>query len=150
MIFSQIKEDSIKALKEKKELELSVLRMVFASFKNEAINLRKTELTDEECLALLKREAKKRRDSIVAYKKGNRPELAAKEEQELIIIQKYLPEQLSEDEIRKKIIEIIAQNPGLALGPLMGKAMASMKNSADGKSVQQILKNEISKNEEKK
>jgi len=150
MIFAQIKADLTKALKEKKELELSVLRMAFASFKNETINLHKAELTDEECLTLLKREAKKRQDSIEAYKKGNRPELAQKEEQELVIIQKYLPKQLGEEEIRKKIQEIMAQNPGLAFGPLMGEVMASMKNLADGKLVQQILKNEISKNEEKK
>lgn len=150
MIFAQIKSDLTSAMKAKKVLELSVLRMVFASFKNELINLHKADLTDEECLKLLKREAKKRQDSIEAYTKGNRPELAQKEEQELIIIQKYLPKQLNEEEIRKKIQEIVAQNSGLAFGPLMGKVMQSMKNFADGKLVQQILKNEISKNEEKK
>jgi uncharacterized protein YqeY len=144
-LFLKIQEDVKNALKEKKELELGVLRMVFAAFKNETINLKKAELAEDECLAVLKHEAKKRKDSIEAYTKGNRQELAEKEKQELAIIQKYLPQQLSEEEIKKKVQEIVAQNPGLAFGPLMGKVMAAMKNQADGKIVQQILKNEISK-----
>lgn len=139
-LWQKLNDDVKNALKQKNELLLSTLRMIISALKYEKIKLQKEELTDEDCLKILMSEAKKRRDSISAYEKGNRQDLADKEKAELILIEQYLPKQLSEAELRIKIEEIINNNPDLAFGPLMGKVMAGVKGQADGKIVQQILK----------
>jgi len=145
-LFLQINEDIKAAQKSKDALVLSTLRMVSAAFKNEIIALKKRDentLNDQECIGLLAKEAKKRKDSIKAYTQGNRPELAEKETQELAIIEKYLPKQLNEQEIADIIKKIIADNPDIDFGPLMGKIMGQLKGKADGQLVQKILKENI-------
>ncbi|MFH0818870.1 MAG: GatB/YqeY domain-containing protein [Patescibacteria group bacterium] len=143
-LFSQIKQDMIKAMKEKDALVLDTLRMVYSALKNEAIDQKKADISDQDCHKILAKEVKKRKDSITAYTAGGRKELAEKEQREIDIIQKYLPAQMSEQEIEIKIREIIKQNQGLAFGPLMGKVMGVLKGKADGQLVQKILKNQIS------
>ena len=143
-LFSQIREDLIKALKQKDALVLETLRMVSASFNNEKIAQKKEAIDDKACLKILNQEAKKRKDSIQAFKKGGRQDLADKEKKEIEIIQQYLPQQLSEEAATDKIKKIIAGNSKLEFGPLMGKVMAELKGQADGNLVQKIVKQEIS------
>ena len=105
-------------------------------------------LSDDEIISIIISEIKKRRDSIVLYEKGNRPELAAKEKKEIEILQKYLPEQISEDELRKIIAESVLKTGAKEMKD-MGKVMADLnpkiKGKADGGEVSKIVKELLSK-----
>ncbi|MFA6028100.1 MAG: GatB/YqeY domain-containing protein [Patescibacteria group bacterium] len=143
-LYNQINDDLKKAMKAQDAFLLGTLRMVYSSMKYKAID-KKADLTDDDCQKILASEAKKRKDSIAAFEKGNRPELAEKEKKELEIIKKYLPKQLSEEELRAIIVKVVAANAGLGFGPMMGKVMAQAKGKADGALVQKILKEETDK-----
>ena len=97
---------------------------------------------------MLKSEAKKRKDSAESYHQAQREDLAQTEEKEIGIIQKYLPEQLSDDQIREEIKNIISENNFTAsdFGKAMGIVMKHFAGKADGQEVSRILKEEISKN----
>jgi len=117
-------------------------RMVKSAIKNKEIDLGH-DLSDEEVVLILEKEAKQRRDSIEQFKKGGREELAKKEELELSIIEGFLPEKLSEDEVREKVQEIVEKSENKDFGRLMGAAMAELKGKADGATVQKILNEEL-------
>ncbi|MDZ7333480.1 MAG: GatB/YqeY domain-containing protein, partial [candidate division KSB1 bacterium] len=90
--------------------------------------------------------AKKRKEAIDAYQKANRSDLAEKEQQELAIIQQYLPAQLSDEQIAAKIDEIIAAVGATSLkdlGKVMAEAMKALKGKADGKKVQQLVREKL-------
>ena len=142
-LYAKINDDQKKALKAQDAFSLGVLRMLASALKYKAIE-KKADLTDIETIKILASEAKKRKDAFTAFTKGGRPELASREEKELAFIQKYLPTQLSEADVRKKIKEIIKANSGLAFGPLMGKTMKMLGTSAEGSLAQKILKEELS------
>lgn len=99
---------------------------------------RPSDLDDAAILDVLQKQAKMRRDSIDAFKKGDRPELAAKEEQELALIQTYLPAQMSDAEVRA-IVEAVVAETGAAgprdIGKVMPKVLAQTKDRADGKKI---------------
>ncbi len=104
-------------------------------------------LDEEEETKLLLHAAKKRRDAIEMYEKGERYELAAKEEQELAFIEEFLPKQMSEDEVRKTVDSIIADlgaSDMKDMGKVMGAAMQQMKGKADGKFVQTVVREKLS------
>ncbi len=99
---------------------------------------RPSDLDDAAILDVLQKQAKMRRDSVDAFHKGDRPELAAKEEQELALIQSYLPAQMSDAEVRA-IVEAVVAETGAAgprdMGKVMPKVLAQTKDRADGKKV---------------
>jgi uncharacterized protein YqeY len=145
----KLTEDMKQAMKDKEagKQRLSVIRMVRASIKNTEID-RKKELGDEEVLDVLAKEVKMRRDSLEEFKKGNRPDLVAGLEQEIVILMGYLPAQLSEEEVRALVTEAVAQTG--AGGPKdMGKVMAALmpkvKGRADGKTVNAMVKDALNK-----
>jgi len=141
-LIKQIEQDTIIAMKAKSESELLVLRMLKSSLKNKAIELMK-ELVDTEVLAVIKSEIKKRKDSAETYIQGQRQELADKELSEITILEKYLPAQLGEAEIRAKLVELVASatlEDKANFGLFMKKAMAELGASADGKTVSSVLK----------
>jgi len=145
----KLTEDMKQAMKDKEagKQRLSVIRMVRASIKNTEID-RKKELSDEEVLDVLAKEVKMRRDSLEEFKKGNRPDLVAGLEQEIAILMEYLPPQLSEEEVRALVAEAVAQTG--AAGPKdMGKVMAALmpkvKGRADGKTVNDMVKDALNK-----
>ena len=109
---------------------------------------KESELGDEQIVEAVSSEIKKRRDAIALYRQGNRPELADREEKEIEILMKYLPEQLSEDEIRKIVAESIANTNAKEIKD-MGKVMADLnpkiKGKADGGVVSKIVKELLSK-----
>jgi len=136
--------DMKQAMKDKEagKLRLSVIRMVRASIKNVEID-RKKELSEDEVLDVLAKEVKMRRDALEEFKKGNRPDLVEGLEQEIAILMHYLPEQLTEAEVRALVAEAVAQSG--AAGPKdMGKVMAvlmpKVKGKADGKLVNTVVK----------
>jgi uncharacterized protein YqeY len=99
---------------------------------------RPSELDDAGVQDVLQKQAKMRRDSIDAFRKGDRPELAAKEEQELAVIQTYLPSQISDDELRAIVERVVAETGAAGprdMGKVMPKVLAQAKDRADGKKV---------------
>ena len=147
----QINQDFLTAFKNKQDTTVSVLRMLKAALTNKEIEkkLPKGEnLADDEVEAVIKSEIKKRKDSIEAYQQGQRADLIKKEEEELKILEKYLPEQMSEAEIKKIVLETINEikPAGPAdFGKVMGQVVKKTKNRADGQTVSRIVKEELNK-----
>lgn len=142
MLKETISNDLKKALKEKNELVLLVLRGVASEIHNKEIERKREELTEEDILSVLMGEAKKRKDAIMEFKKGAREDLAKKEEEELEILKKYLPEQMGEDQIReeaKKIIEEVGAVGPQDTGSVMGALMPKLKGKTDGNVVNKIV-----------
>lgn len=140
---SKIQEDLVKAMKAKDETRVSTLRMLKAAImKFEVAGVKKKEATEEEILQLAAKEAKQRKESIDAFLKGGREDLAAKETMELKILQAYLPEQMSEEELKKVIQEVIqqvgAQGKG-DFGKVMGAVISRVKGRAEGSLVSRFV-----------
>ncbi len=140
----QIEQDFINALKAKDE-SLATLRMLKSAIKNAEIE-KGEELKDEEIGQLLRKEKKQREESIKEFKKGKREDLAEKEQAEIKIIEKYLPELLSDEEIKKVVTAVISKVKAKGLqdmGKVMGKTMPQLKGKADGAKVSKICKSEL-------
>ena len=107
------------------------------------IELLMKELKDEDTIAVLKTEAKKRKESIEAYEAAERDDLVEVEKKELEIIETYLPEQMSEEEVEAKVKQIIDKIPEEErdFGKVMGMVMKELKGQADGQVVNQAVKN---------
>jgi uncharacterized protein YqeY len=104
-------------------------------------------LTDEETLAVIQKQAKQRRDSIVEFKKGGRADLVAAEEAELAVIQAYLPRQMARDEVlaaARKAAADMGISDMSDMGPLMKHLMAQLKGKADGRLVNQVVREILS------
>jgi uncharacterized protein YqeY len=119
-----------------------VLRMMLAAVKQEEVD-EQTELDDDGVQLLLIKQAKQRRESIADAEKANRPDLAAQEEAELLLINDYLPGQLTEDELRAAASAVIADMGASEMqdiGPVMGQLMPKLKGQADGRMVSQVVR----------
>ena len=159
MLEQQINDAFMAAYKAKNEEDVSTLRMLKSAILNKKIerSMAKDEvLSDDEAIAVLKSEAKKRADSIESYKAGGREDLMAKEAAEIAIIKKFLPEQMGEDAVRELVKEAIAElgsprfseagNPGPSgFGKIMGAVIAKAKGAADGATVSKVVKEELAK-----
>jgi uncharacterized protein YqeY len=144
---SKIQEDMKQALKAGDKARLETLRGLLAQIKDESIKKRPKELTDEDVLAVIRRGVKRRKESIELYKQGNRQDLVEKEQKELEVLQKYLPQQLSREEIEKIVNSVIEQVGATSikdLGKVMGPVMKQLQGRADGKEVQQIVRERLS------
>ena len=117
-IKDQLTEDMKQAMKDREagKLRLSVIRMVRANIKNVEINEKK-ELNDDEVLAILLKEVKMRQDSLVEFEKAERSELAEQAKAEIEILKKYLPEPLSDEELRVMVAEAISETCLLYTSP---------------------------------
>lgn len=143
----QIQSDLTAAMKARDKETVKTLRMIVAAIRNARVEGgRSGDLSDEETLALLTREAKKRTEAAEAYDQAGRPELAAEERAELEIVRRYLPEQLGEEEIRAAVDEAVAetgaQGPG-DLGRVMSAVMPKLRGRADGKAVNAIVRERL-------
>ena len=148
-LLEHIEKDFKQALLQKREEELSVLRGLKSALYNKEIELRflKKEMTEEVIIEIVQKEAKKRREASEMYIKGERQELAEKEEKELIILNKYLPEQFSDDKIKEIVNKVIqAVNPvgPQDFGKIMGKVMVKAKGKVQGDQVKKIVQDQIS------
>jgi len=140
----QLTEDMKEAMKAREagKLRLAVIRMVRSSIKNIEINEKK-DLTDEEVLVVLMKEVKMRQDSLEEFKKANRQELIAQAEEEIKILQVYLPAALSDDELKAIVAEVIAAVGATSpkdMGKVMPQVMAKAKGRADGKRINAMVK----------
>ena len=143
----QLQSDMLAAMRDGDTLRRDTLRMVIAAAQNAAKDKR-APLTDEEALAVVTREVKKRRESIDAYAKAGRPDLAAAEQSEIDVLTPYLPEQLGEDEIRALATEAVAATGASSprdLGRVMAQLMPTVKGRADGKLVNAIVNEELAR-----
>ena len=154
-LVEQIGRDMVAAMKSREEMRLSVLRMVKTAFKNKEIEKR-GPLTDAEAQQVLTTMIKQRRESIDAFTKGNRPELADKEAGEIPILESYMPQAAGEDEIREVVTATIAEiaaatgakptpkEMGTVIKAVQAKVAANGLR-ADGKQVSEIVKGELAK-----
>jgi uncharacterized protein YqeY len=140
-ILSRIDDDMKKALKGGDKLKLTVLRGLKSDIKYRQIELGR-DINDDDIIGVLSSATKKRKESIEQFAAGKRIDLAEKETAELRIIRQYLPEELSEEELRKLILESIqetgADSPG-KLGLVMKDLMPKIKGRADGKYVNKLV-----------
>ena len=146
-----IEEKFLVAFKAKQAEEVSTLRMLKSALLNKKIEKRLAKedaLPDEEVIAMVKSEIKKRLDSIEAYTQGNRNDLAAKEQKEIEILSQFVPEQMSEEKLKELVAEVIkelgASNQS-EFGKVMGAVMAKAKGQADGTAVAKAVKETLGK-----
>ena len=144
---NKILEDLVAAMKSQDKETLSVLRMVKGAVQLEEINL-KHELNDDEMITVLSRQIKTRKESIEEFKKGNRQDLIDKTQQEIDILSKYMPKQLSQEEIEKVINDafnkVNPQGPS-DMGKIMGIVSPLLKGKADMSLVSKLIKEKLNK-----
>ncbi len=133
------------ALKAKEEVRLRTIRSMLTAFTNELVATSRTPqdwLKDDEVLAVIKRLAKQRKESILAYESNNRPELALPEKEELVVLETYLPTLMTQDQIRP-IAEAKKAELGVTdkskLGILVGAVMKELAGKADGGDVKAVV-----------
>ncbi|RLC53064.1 MAG: GatB/YqeY domain-containing protein [Candidatus Cloacimonadota bacterium] len=138
----RIERDFIEALRSKDKFRLNVLRSLKAAFKYQEIEQKK-ELSDEEMIAILNGQVKSRKQAIELYLQGNRPELAKVEQNEIEIISWYLPRQLSEEELKQEVKQIITVFDAKSMKD-MGRVMKALKeklgSTADGKILSTLVR----------
>lgn len=139
----QIEADLAAAMRERDQVRLQVLRLLKSALKNQQIEVGH-ELTAQEMMAVLQKEAKKRRDSIDAYGQAGRDDLVSEESAELEQIEHYLPAQLSEDEVRVIVQEVIAANPDAPMGQVIGQVIAKADGQTDGSVVSRLVREQLS------
>ncbi len=141
----QILKDLVTAMKEKDKDKLAVLRMVKGAMQLEEIN-KKSELKDDEVIAVLAKQIKTRKESIVEFEKGSRSDLIEQTEKEIAILETYMPEQLSKEEI-VKIIEEAIQKANATVPSDMGKVMGiitpPLRGKADMSAVSKMVKEKL-------
>jgi len=130
-IKDKITEDMKNAMRGQLKERLATIRLILAALKQREVDER-IVLSDEQILATLNKMIKQRRDSISQYEAGNRPELAAKEAEEIKVITEYLPAQLTESEVAEAIVAAISES-GASSGKDMGKVMGILKAKLSGK-----------------
>lgn len=145
----RVSEDIKTAMKAKDKLRLETVRSIKKVIIEEESTVRgkgQDELTEDQELAILTRLAKQRKDAIAQYNDANRPDLADKEADELVIIEEYLPAQMSDAEIEAVIDSLIAKTGAASakdMGKVMGPAMKELKGRADGAKVQALVKSKL-------
>lgn len=144
MIKEKIQKDILISLKEKKAIQLKVLRFILSQI-NYAEIAKQKPLTDEEIIAILQKELKKRKEAIDMFKKGKRLDIVAEEEKQLPVIQSYLPTQLSTAELEKIVDEVIKNIGGSPnIGQVIGQVMGKVKGKADGTMVSSLVRQKLS------
>jgi uncharacterized protein YqeY len=144
----RLTEDMKQAMREKEagKLKLSVIRMVRSAAKNIEIDHHK-ELDDNELLDVVAKEVKLRKDSLDEFRKANRPDLVATLEQEIAILMEYLPEQMTEADVRALVRQAVADAQATSpkdMGKVMALLMPKVKGRADGKLVNSLVKELLS------
>jgi len=158
MLKDTLKEDMKNALKSGDAAKRSLLGMVMSAIKNKELEKRaklsktvsdmaqlnaKSQLNDEETLEVIASEIKRRKDSIVEFEKGGRPELAEAERKEAEMLTAYLPEQMSDDELRSIVKDAVAKSGATSvkdMGKVIGMVMPQVKGKADGQRVSAMVK----------
>lgn len=146
MIAQTIKDQIKEAMKARDSVRLSTLKMLSAELHNATID-NHGELTEEQEIAVVKKEAKKRRDAIEAYEKAGSPDRAESERQELTILQEFLPAEMSDEDLEKAVSEVIVETNASSMadiGKVMSSVMAKTNGQADGSRVSAMVREKLS------
>lgn len=150
-LLEQITEDLKSAMRAKDKVRLRTLRSLRAAITNKEIDKRQEgeggELDDQEQLALVRKQVKQRKDSIEQYEKAGRDDLVEKEQAEIDVLEDYLPQPLTDEELEEKlsaIIDEVGAETMADMGPVMGRAMSELRGRADGSRVQQVVREMLS------
>ena len=143
---NKLRDDLKTAMKSRDKVQVNTIRMLLSSIKNEQI-VKGGDLSDDDYIGLLTREAKKRREAANLFREGGRDEMAAGEEAELAIIQTYLPKAMEESEVREIIAALIAQTGAsqmAEMGKVMGPLMGRIRGKFDGKRASAMVREALS------
>jgi len=134
-------DDLKRAMKGGDRVRTSVIRLTMAAIKNAEI-ARQAGLNDGDILGIIAKQVKQRQESIESFKQGNRPDLVAQEEAEMVILNEYLPQQMSREEVvaeaRRVVAELGATGPG-DKGKVMPQLIAQLKGRADGRVINEVV-----------
>ena len=142
-IKASIKHEVSLSMKEGNKFRTTTLRLIVSSFQVEEIN-KKEELNDKECIEILEKMIKQRKDSISQFESAGREELSKKEKDEILIIQEFMPEQLSVEEIDILIKKVITETNAQSMKD-MGKVMGMLKELTSGKADAGYISSEVKK-----
>lgn len=145
-LLKQLQTDMITAMKNRNKDTLAVVRMLKASVQNAQIEAGH-DLTPDEEVAVMSREYKQRKESLEEFQKAGRQDLIDKTNNELKVVEKYMPKQLSADDVKKIVTETVQQVGAASMkdfGKVMGAVMPKVKGQADGKLVNQTVKETLS------
>ena len=145
MLESKIQSDTLMAMKNSDKFKVSVLRMLKSAVQAEKINA-KNELTDENIIAIIKKQVKQRTDSILEYEKYNRQDMVETLKQEIQILEEYLPKQLSEEETKEAVKKIMSNYKDATIkdmGKIMKEASSSLGSVADMSLVSKLIRNSL-------
>ncbi|PSR03000.1 MAG: glutamyl-tRNA amidotransferase [Bacteroidetes bacterium SW_8_64_56] len=150
-ILDRVKEDLTQAMKDQDEVRRRTLRSLRAALANKEIEQREegTESTlgTQEELAVVQKQVKQRRDSIEQYEEAGRDDLVQKEREEIEVLEDYLPDRLSDEELAERIdaiIEEVGATSMADMGPVMGRAMEELRGRVDGNRVRKRVQNALS------
>lgn len=145
-LLERLNQDMKTAMKNKEKTKLSVIRMLRSEIKNEEIERQHT-LNDEEVIEVLMRELKKRKDALQQFEEAGRDDLVQQLREEISVIEPYLPEQLSEEELRELVREVVQETGASSkadMGKVMKAIMPRVKGRADGKLVNRLVQEVLS------
>ncbi len=141
-IKQKLTDDLKQAMRNGDKVKSSVIRLLMAAIQNAEIAARQTTLGDQELLGIIAKEVRQRKESITAFKQGDRDDLVAQEEAEMTILKENLPQQISREEImtaaRQVISKVDAQGPG-DKGKVMSQLIPQLKGRADGREVNEVV-----------
>lgn len=146
-LLQQLTSDMVAAMKNRDKETLKVVRMLKAAVQNEQIELGH-DLSNDEEVAVMAREYKQRKESLAEFEKAGRQDLVDQTNKELAVVEKYMPKQLSKDDVTKIVSDVVKQLGADSMknfGQVMGAVMPKVKGQADGKMVNQIVKEQLSK-----
>ncbi|MGE6629253.1 GatB/YqeY domain-containing protein [Bacillus sp. NPDC077027] len=146
-LLEQLNTDMKLFMKKREKDKLLVIRMVKASLQNEAIKLKRDSLTSDEELTVLSREIKQRKDSLREFSKANRLDLVDKVQKEIDMLDVYLPEQLTNEELQAIVVETIAEigaSTKADMGKVMSAIMPKVKGKADGAVINRLVSEQLS------
>ena len=139
MLNQQIKDELDKALKQQDKTKLSVMRNLWAEIKNKEIDL-KEQLNDEAIVSLIKKQVKASAEAKEMFSKGGRMDLASANDVEIKILSQYLPQEMSEDELRAKVDSVIKQHTEITnRGQLIGLCIRELKGQADSARIAKLV-----------
>ena len=137
----KLTDDLKQAMRDGDTVKRSVIRLTMAAIKNAEI-ARQTTLEDADILGVIAKEVRQRKESIEAFKQGDRPDLAAKEEAEMAVLEQYLPQQMTREEIIAEARRVIDQVGAQGLsdkGKVMPQLIAQLKGRADGREINEVV-----------
>ncbi|MFH1665740.1 MAG: GatB/YqeY domain-containing protein [Candidatus Omnitrophota bacterium] len=148
MLKDDIRKRLTQALKNRETVRISVLRMLISDVRNREIADREKELGDEKVLDVIRKMVKRHKESIEQFRQGGRQDLVDKEEEEMKVVEEYLPEQMTEAELEKVISEVIKGTGAVTptdMGKVMGSVMDRVKGRADGKLISRMVREKLGK-----